>query len=468
MAARQIQSAGYHPASGQVAVTHIPTAMPGIVCRESKPMGLLSALPSDTTPARRLHEFAALVRELSLQRDARQLLNTYRARSQYVIAWDHMLSLSRRYSAGDEVRITRSSRFAESIDPWRDAHRLPVIRSGLAHRLMYAATPVKIDELDVPPDDPAVEHFEGMRSLLASPVYHEGQPLYMTMLMREQPGSFSIDDLTTLVLTSNLVGLSTTNLISAADVRSAYNALEREFRQVGQLQRDLLPRELPMLPGVTVAAHYETSTQAGGDYYDFVRLSDGRLGVMIADVSGHGSPAAVVTAMIHALMNSFGDACGVEPSQPVRVLEALNRNLLRSMRAGQFATAFYGVLDPRTRTFEFATAGHNPPRLMRRATRSIQPLWATPALPLAISDTFEAEQASIRFEPGDRLLLYTDGVTETFNERREMFGVEGLDAALTCCSRTPTSILDAVRGALASFSSAPPADDRTLLVIAFD
>ncbi len=418
--------------------------------------------------AKRLREFSNLVRELSLQRDAASLLQAYRARAQYVIPYDHMISLSRRFATEGEVRITRSSRWRDPIDPWKNPEKLPVIRAGLVHRVMHAAEPIKFDHVFVDDDDPAAEHLSGVNSLLASPIYYEGEPLYMVMLMREQPAAFTLDDLTTLVLTSNLVGMFTSNLRSSSELQRAYEALDREFKRVGELQRDFLPRELPVLPGVTIATHYETSTQAGGDYYDFLKLPDGQVGVLIADVSGHGSPAAVFTAMIHALMNAFAAACGQAPDDPAKVLTSLNTSLIRSMRAGQFATAFYGVLDPDSREFRFATAGHNPPRVLRAARRTVEPLLAVPALPLGITEVYACENATIRFDRGDRLVLYTDGITETFNTRREMFGTEGLDAALQRCGGAPSRIIDCVRTELLSFSAAAPVDDRTLVAIAFD
>jgi sigma-B regulation protein RsbU (phosphoserine phosphatase) len=159
----------------------------------------------------------------------------------------------------------------------------------------------------------------------------------------------------------------------------------------------------------------------------------------------------------------------MEGSDPAKGLEFLNRELIRSTRPGQFVTAWLGVYDTAARSLCYASAGHNPPRLLRAADQRVLALESRDGLPLGILPEFECSTSSMTIASGDRLLLYTDGITETFNSARQMFGTEGLDAILACCSRSPERLIDAVRDEVSVFSfGAPAADDRTLVAIAFD
>lgn len=432
-------------------------------------MVLQSSVPRSISAPRRLREYLKLVRELSLQRSANDLLNAYRARVQFVVSFDHSVSLSRMALAGPRTRITRSTRWQESINPWKERDKLPLIDSGLFVRLMDAGVPVKMDQIEVEPDDPAAAYLDGMNSLLASPIFHDGVPSHMVIVLRSEPASFTLEELSTFVLTSNLVGHTTSQLVLADQLRAAYAALDREFRIVGEIQRQLLPAQVPAIPGVGIATHYETSTRAGGDYYDFFPHQDGLWGILIADVSGHGTPAAVVMAMMHALMNAPLHTCPRNVESPTDVLTNLNARLIRSLRPAQFATAFYGLLDPRSRTLRYASAGHNPPRRLRRADGSIVALESESGLPLAINDDFHCDETLLQLDPGDRLLLYTDGVTETFNPQGDMFGTQRLDASLRTCRATADSVVECVKSSMHNFAAGlPPADDRTLVALAFD
>jgi len=429
-----------------------------------------SDLPADAAPAHRLKEYMAMVRELSLARDPHEMIELYRRRARLVVPGDHVMSFSRLGMEAPKMRITRSTRWAEVINPWKQPERLPVIEGGMAWRLMIAGTPIKIDELTIEPGDPVAAHLDGMRSLIAAPVFHEGEPLYMTFLMDSRPARFSLEDLANFLLTTNLIGRATSQLVMADELRRAYAALDREFSAVGSIQRQLLPKSLPEVPGVRIATYYETSTRAGGDHYDVIPLPEEQFGVMIADVSGHGPAAAVVMAQLHAYSKAAVRACPADqPIRPAAVLDRLNGDLLNAVNPSQFVTAFFGVYNSRNRSLWFANAGHNPPRWLRNNDRAVVPLRVEPGMPLAIAEPYEAFEAAIQLAPGDRLLLYTDGITEGFNDAGEMFGESGVDAALSCCSRTPQGLIDSITRAFdAHTGGRPAADDRTLVALAFD
>src|SRR5262245_60843009 len=168
----------------------------------------------------------------------------------------------------------------------------------------------------------------------------------------------------------------------AEQVKAALEAVDQEMKTVANLQRSLLPDPLPKIPTMAVAAHYHTSHRAGGDYYDLFPLPDGQWGILIADVSGHGTPAAVLMAVTHSIAHTYPGP----PTPPGLLLSHVNRILAERYtgETGAFVTAFYGIYDPRTRTIAYACAGHPPPRLKRCADGSLALLDGVQRLPLGI------------------------------------------------------------------------------------
>lgn len=428
-----------------------------------------SSLPANITPALRLREYLHLVQEMSEKRDPQEMLLSYGARARFVVHGEQIVSFSRRDVPEGRVRVTRSSRWETPINPWKDAAKLPVIDSPFILRLMDAGQPVKIDDLRGDEDDSVAPYLEGMRSLLAAPVFHEGKPLYLTLLMHSEPGVYTLDDLSNFLLTTNLLGRATSQLVTADLLQKTYAALDREFSAVGEIQRRLLPRSLPTIPGFSVSTYYETSTRAGGDYYDFFQLDGGRWGFVIADVSGHGAAAAVVMALMHAFMKAPLRSCEGATATPVEMLHRLNSDLVNAVNPSQFVTAFLGIYDPATRELRYANAGHNPPRWLRAGASEVIELKVEPGLPLGIIPNYECFEAAVRLSPGDRLIFYTDGITETFSAAGVMFGAEGLDASLRCCAKTPEGLIASIMHAVREHGGAGPAkDDRTLVAVAVD
>jgi serine phosphatase RsbU (regulator of sigma subunit) len=246
--------------------------------------------------------------------------------------------------------------------------------------------------------------------------------------------------------------------------------LDRELQAVGEIQRSLLPIKLPAIPGLEIAASYQTSRRAGGDYYDFFRLpaehGDGghaRYGILIADVSGHGTPAAVLMAVTHSIAHGFDHLA----SPPGELLAFVNRRLCDHYTAstGTFVTAFYAIYDPLTRELTYSSAGHNPPRLRGGDADAFEPLDHAVGFPLGVVRDEEYASATRTLRPGDTLVLYTDGITEARNERDEQLGVARLDRALAGDDRHPDALLAAALATVRQFAGELPEDDRTLLVL---
>ncbi len=368
--------------------------------------------------------------------DPAQLVEVYWTGIGELIEMGDYVALSRRNVEPPFYLVTRSSRFTEHPNPWTQRERLPMLSGGLLGELAYANQPVLIEDLParVSDDDPGRFYLQGFEKLLALPQYDNGEGINVTVMLLEPGMEFDTAKIPSLHWQAGLFGRGTQNLVLRNQLTDALASLNRELETVGAIQRSLLPDALPAIAGFELAAHYRTSARAGGDYYDFFPLDDGGWGLFIADVAGHGTPAAVLMAITHAIAHAQPRA----HTPPGVLLDYLNRRLTRAYtHGGAFVTAFYAVLDPPTRTLIYARAGHNPPRLVRN--RRVLSLDGHGGLPLGILEEHSYEQSSVELQPGDLLLLYTDGITEAAaplktGEERELFGVERLDALLLDCA----------------------------------
>jgi len=243
----------------------------------------------------------------------------------------------------------------------------------------------------------------------------------------------------------------------------AYGQLDNEFRAVGRIQRSLVPSEEPAIGGFAIATHYEPAHLAGGDYYDFFDGQDGRWGVLIADVSGHGPAAAVAMAMMRAVLHS----CIDDPSSPEAVLASANRHLQDNLMSDQFVTALFAVLDHESRRMTFAGAGHELPLLFDSAKQEVRQLPMTPSLPLGVGSETTFRSNEIALATGDVVLLYTDGITDRLNAARERFGGARLCQVLQASAPSgATGVRDAIIDSVKTFASGtPPPDDQTLVVL---
>jgi sigma-B regulation protein RsbU (phosphoserine phosphatase) len=286
----------------------------------------------------------------------------------------------------------------------------------------------------------------------------------MVVLGRARPGAFQREQYPEWVWQSSLFGRATHNLVLTKELKQAYDVVERELKIVADLQRTLLPKRLPTIPGLDLAAHYQTSKWAGGDYYDIFALPDGRFGLLIADVSGHGTPAAVMMAVTHSIAHTYPGA----PERPGQLLGFINQHLAEryTTQFEAFVTAFYGIYDPSTRTLDYASAGHNPPRLKRCEDGTVIALDGVGNLPLGIVPGVRYDETTLALRPGDQVVFYTDGITEaTAPDGRTMFGPERLDEAIANCFLDADGLVEAVVQSVDAFTEgAPAADDRTLLV----
>jgi hypothetical protein len=242
--------------------------------------------------------------------------------------------------------------------------------------------------------------------------------------------------------------------------------LKAELEVARRAQEQMLPHEPPQLPGFDIAAVCRPSKDVGGDLYDFINLPDGRLGIVVADVSGKGVPAALYMTLTKGLLASVA----AERSDPGDILREVNRHLYEACRKKVFVTLFLGVLDPATRTLTYARAGHNPTvwrSPLNHATELLRP--AGMGLGLNQGKIFNAtlKVASLQLAPQDALFFYSDGITEAMNVKQEEFGEERLMALAEKTDGLPAeSALEAIMTDLKAFlGSIAPQDDQTLVVL---
>jgi sigma-B regulation protein RsbU (phosphoserine phosphatase) len=227
-----------------------------------------------------------------------------------------------------------------------------------------------------------------------------------------------------------------------AELREKNAALEERDRLIrfhldvaARLQRQLLPAGPPELPAFTFALAYHPLDHVSGDYYDFAMLSSGRLGVLVADASGHSVPAAFVSVMAKTAFHAY--AQGIE--SPAAVLRTMNHRLADLMGAEHFITMFYGVVERETLRLVYALAGHPRPLWYRRATGAVEALDADgPVIGLWPDAGFE--ERAVQLAPGDLVLVYTDGVTECRDSEGEPFGRRRLEAFLAAHGGCPDAV----------------------------
>jgi sigma-B regulation protein RsbU (phosphoserine phosphatase) len=423
-----------------------------------------TANPSPDDWQQKLSVIVETMRDMSRHTDPQEMVRAYGERIQQFLPIDRRLSLSRRGLSYPQYRITRSTTWAQEVNPWQEKDRLPLLEGGLLAQLLYGDEPQVFDDLELNPDEPAAAYLSGHRSLLAIPMYDQGEALNMVVLLRQEASAFPKDQIADLVWRSNLFGRATNNLVLKGELQRAYDALDRELKVVGDIQRSLLPAELPQIATLDLAAHYQPAQRAGGDYYDFFPLPDGKWGIFIADVSGHGTPAAVLMAVTHCIAHTHPGP----PIPPSKVLDYLNYHLAtRYVHLNEtFVTAFYGIYDPATRTLRYSCAGHNPPRLKRCQDGSLLSLDGARGLPLGILPEGGYEETAQQLQTGDQIIFYTDGITEARNPQGQLFGTERLDLVLENCSLQAQALLDTLIQSVEEFAGGRPADDDRTIIVA--
>jgi sigma-B regulation protein RsbU (phosphoserine phosphatase) len=196
-----------------------------------------------------------------------------------------------------------------------------------------------------------------------------------------------------------------------------------ELALAGEVQASFLPRTLPRIPGWQLTVTLQSSRETSGDFYDINLLPNGRLGLLVADVVDKGAGAALFMALSWTLFRTYVKEF---PEEPEFVLSAVNRRILEDTNAKQFVTAFYGILDPASGSLVYCNAGHCPPFLFKLYSDEDLGQLSRTGVPLGIFEDQTWNRGVIQFDPGDVLVLYSDGVTEAQNVDKGFFGEDRL------------------------------------------
>jgi serine phosphatase RsbU (regulator of sigma subunit) len=237
--------------------------------------------------------------------------------------------------------------------------------------------------------------------------------------------------------------------------------LANELRLAHVVQASLLPEQVPVIKGISLAADWRAANEMAGDFYDFIDRRDGSLGIVVADVSDKGAPAAMFMGMAQSLIRTLS----VLHDNPAETLKDVNSRVMALANAGMFVTVFFGIFYPATRTLLYASAGQDPPLCLRSSGKLEQ---LTPTGPLiGLFDKLEITNREITLQAGDTVLFYTDGLTDSLNDNEERYELSKLVACLQDAPQSHAAdILDHVMQDINTFTgSAAPFDDMTCIVL---
>lgn len=241
-------------------------------------------------------------------------------------------------------------------------------------------------------------------------------------------------------------------------------SIKGDLAVAGEIQQAILPSKFPPFPdlvdNVDIFASMTPAKDVGGDFYDFFQIDADRIGFVIADVSGKGIPAALFMAVSRTLIRSTG-LRGIPSNE---CISYANRLLCNESLDAMFVTVFYGIYTISTGVIDYTNAGHNPPYLLRR-NNVVEALPLSQNFIVGVFDDFVYTNSTLTLEPGDALILYTDGVTEAFNEEKQQFGEKGLEKTLKSVPGADSKeIIEAIKEDVTDFSgNEPQSDDITIL-----
>lgn len=334
--------------------------------------------------------------------------------------------------------------------------------------LLGANGVVEISRLNL--DSPALRELKAAGVQICVPLVSQGELIGLLNLgPRRSEQDYSADDrrLLATLATQAAPALRVAQLAQQQQVEARQRErMDQELRVARVIQETLLPREAPTLPGWQITPFWQPARAVSGDFYDFIHYPDGKLGIVIADVTDKGVPAALVMATTRSILRARAESL----ESPGQVLAEVNDLLCPDIPPKMFVTCLYAVLDPSSGALRFANAGHNLPYL--RTSSGLVELWAS-GMPLGLMPGMSYEEKEVIFAPGDTLLLSSDGLVEAHNEKRDMFGFPRLKELIASCEHGCEHggvLVESLIQSLASFTGPgyEQEDDITLLVVERD
>lgn len=296
---------------------------------------------------------------------------------------------------------------------------------------------------------------ESTLSEVAIPLHANGQLVGVFTTSHHQLDAFPAEQLRLLKALCSDVAVAIHNARQFQKERRARESMSREVSEARAIQQALLPKSSPYTPGFAISGLSIPAGAMGGDWYDFIPLDRGRVGLVLADVSGKGTAAALLMSATRGMLRSLAEAA----CTPSEVLSKLNRLLVEDFPAGRFVTMIYAVIDPAKRTLTFGNAGHPAPLLV--ADGKARFLDTERGMPLGIG-TGDFSELEVSLPKDSRLLFYSDGITEAGNAQQEEYGLDRLQNRIARPDASAENILEDVR----SFAQdAGLSDDATIILV---
>lgn len=421
----------------------------------------------DLLKERRTHEQAALL-DLSNQLLSRTDLNDL---------MDYLVGQIRSLLRVDAVALLLPGKYLNQLDfsaatgwyhdPVANQRRIPADQGSRSGQVMESRRPVVIKSFDENNDFPdlAVDWLspEGFKAAAFVPLVAQENSLGVLAIHSRVQRRFDDEEIRFLQLMANQAAIAIEKARLQQD-EIARQKLEKELAVGRQIQLSLLPKSCPIIPGWEFCDIYKAARQVGGDLYDFFELpgQPDLLGLVIADVSDKGVPAALFMGISRTLIRS----AALSGVSPLMALEEANQRILSESETGFFLSAFYGILDIETGRLIFSNAGHNPPLVYRSGSGEFLSL-STDGIVLGVLDQIALEESEVTFSPADLLICFTDGVTEAMNADLEEFGLGRLQEAIAVCADGSASeVLESIVSAVENFTGqADQFDDFTLFVV---
>jgi len=334
-----------------------------------------------------------------------------------------------------------------------DHHSLKIGKDGMVGHV--AGTRQMRYAPDVRKDPYYIGCEESTLSEVAIPLMVQGELVGVFSTSHPELDAFPPDHLRLLQALCAHVSVAVHNARRFQKERQQREEMSREAREAQIIQRALLPKNSPLIPGFALSGLSVPAREVGGDWYDFIPMSEGRWGMVLADVSGKGTAAALLMSATRGMLRSLAEA----RCSPGEVVTKLNQLLVDDFPAGRFVTLVYAVLEPASRTLTFANAGHLPPLLVDNQGARL--LHSKAGLPLGIG-TSSFPEVQVHLDAGSRLLFYSDGITEAENPQAEEFGTERLQSLMSEPEVSGERILESVHQFA---NSAGLHDDATVVLL---
>jgi serine phosphatase RsbU (regulator of sigma subunit) len=303
----------------------------------------------------------------------------------------------------------------------------------------------------------------GLRAILCAPMMTQGRLLgviYVDTSMKAGNFSQADRDLLSAVAGQAAIALENARLYTESVEKGR---LERELQMAREIQESLLPRSMPRIPGYDIYARWEAAREVAGDFYDVFVLDDNRFSAVIADVSDKGAPAALFMAVARTMIRAHSHA-GLSA---IETMSRTNDLILEDAESGMFVTVYQSMFSLDGSSVH-VNAGHNPPLLYRRASNEMH-MMPRGGRAIGWFPNNPLQSIELRFEPGDIMVYYTDGVTEAQNTQGEFFGEDRLaEVVMRCINLSAKEIVDAIVRAVDEFAyGMPPFDDQTIVVVCY-